>query len=97
MNSESGEIAHILQETRICFPEAMHRGSQQSMPLSLRNLIPFLSDGNHYSLCLCLIRFIIAAMKDHDQSNLCIGGTQVFGICFHITGHHKRKSEKELK
>lgn len=40
MNSENGEIAHILQETRICFPEAMHKGSQQPMPLSLRNLIP---------------------------------------------------------
>lgn len=40
MNSENGKIAHILQETRICFPEAMHRGSQQSMPLSVRNLIP---------------------------------------------------------
>lgn len=60
---------------------------------------PLLSDGHHYSLCICLVRFIIAAMKDHDQSNLCMGGggMQVFGICFHIIGHHKRKSEKELK
>lgn len=40
MNSEKGEIAHILQETRICFPKAMHKGSQQPMPLSVRNLMP---------------------------------------------------------
>lgn len=98
MNSESGEIAHILQEIRICFPEAMHRGSQQSMPLSLRNLIPFLSDGNHYSLCLCLIRFIIAAMKDHDQSNLCIGGRRYLAFASTslviIKGNQKRNSNR---
>lgn len=98
MNSEKGEIAHILQETRICFPKAMHKGSQQPMPLSVRNLMPSFVRWTPL-LTLHMFNQVYYCCNERPWSKQLVygGGTQVFGICFHIIGHHKRKSEKELK
>ena len=39
-----------------------------------------------------LLRVPIAGMEHYDQSNLAL-----FGLHFHITVHHQRKSREELK